>query len=56
MINSSEIAFQSIVNFSQYAPAIIGNGYEGAKVLAILDADSANQYINTATIHASIFP
>lgn len=56
MINPATIVFQSIVNFSQYAPAIIGSGYEGAKVLALLDADSANQYINTATVHASIFP
>lgn len=56
MINPATIVFQSIVNFSQYAPAVIGAGYEGAKVLAILDADSANQYINTATVHASIFP
>lgn len=56
MINTADIVFQSIVNFNQYAPAIIGNGYDGAKVLAILDADSANQYINTATVHASIYP
>jgi hypothetical protein len=56
MINTDTIVLNSLVNFSQYAPAIIGQGYQGAKILAILDADSANAYINTATVHASVFP
>lgn len=56
MISTASIVLPSTVNFSQYAPAIIGAGYEGARVLAILDADSASAYIDAAAIHASIYP
>jgi hypothetical protein len=56
MLATSTIVLGSIVNFSQYAPAIIGQGYVGATVLAILDWESAQAYINPATVHASVYP
>lgn len=56
MLATSSIVLGSIVNFSQYAPAVIGQGYQGATVLAILDWDSAQAYINPATVHAAIYP
>lgn len=58
MISTASIVLQSIVNFNFLAAtqAILGTGYEGAKVMAILDAETANNYINTATLHANLYP
>ena len=56
MLSYSSIVIGSVVNFSMYAESILGSGYKGATVLAILDAGSASDYINPATIHASIYP
>jgi hypothetical protein len=56
MLATSAIVLGSIVNFSQYAPAVIGQGYTGATVMAILDWESAQAYINPATVHAAVFP
>lgn len=55
MLATSAIVLGSIVDFSQYSPSVIGTGYKGATVLAILDWESAQAYINPATIHASIY-
>lgn len=56
MISTSVIVLGSYVNFSLYAPAILGAGYEQAKVLGILDYDSANALIPAAQLHASVYP
>lgn len=55
MISTSDIVLNSYVNFNLYAPAILGTGYERAKILAILDSDSANAYIPAAQLHASVY-
>jgi PKD repeat protein len=56
MISTSTIVLNSYVNFNLYASAVLGNGYQDVEVLAILDYDSANAYINAAVLHASVFP
>jgi len=56
MLATSTIVLGSIVNFSQYADAIIGSGYTGATVQAILDWETAQAYINPATVHAAVYP
>jgi PKD repeat protein len=56
MISTSTIVLNSYVNFNCYAPAVLGNGYQDVEVLAILDYDSANAYINAAVLHASVYP
>jgi hypothetical protein len=55
-IATSTIVLNSYVDFNMYAPAILGTGYEDAQVLAILDYDSANNYIDAAVLHASVYP
>ncbi len=45
-----------MVNFEYYASALLGAPVRGAKVLAILDADSASIYINPLLMHANIRP
>jgi PKD repeat protein len=57
MLSTSTIVFNSYVNFNCYAPGVLGNGYQGAEVLAILDYDSANKITpNLATQWASVYP
>lgn len=57
MLSTSSIVLNSYVNFNCYAPAILGTGYQGAEVLAILDYDSANRITpNLAVLWASVYP
>lgn len=56
MISTSSIVLNSYVNFSCYAPAILGNGYQNAEVLAILDYATANIFIDAAVLHAGVYP
>lgn len=57
MLSTSSIVLNSYVNFNCYATAILGNGYQGAEVLAILDYDSANRITpNLAVLWASVYP
>jgi len=43
-------------NFSLHATAILGTGYEGATVAALLDYDSAQRLEDVSGIHASVLP
>jgi PKD repeat protein len=57
MLSTSSIVLNSYVNFNCYAPAVLGSGYQGAEVLAILDYDSANRITpNLAVLWASVYP
>lgn len=55
MLNPSTIKLNSTVDFEYYAPAILGIGQKNAKVLAILDAETASIYINPQLMHANVY-
>lgn len=50
------LALQSTYNFQMLAPEILGYNFKNAKVLALLDFDSANKEQDIAPLHASIYP
>jgi len=56
MLNPATIQLKSTVSFDLHAPQILGTRCENAKVLALLDADSARQYIDPIAMHAQVFP
>lgn len=56
MLNLNQVKINSVVNFEYYGAAIMGAPVRGAKVLAILDADSAAMFINPVLMHANIKP
>ncbi len=56
MLSTSQITIGSTYNFEMYAPAILGTAYKNVKVVAILDADSAQAYINPVLMHRNVYP
>lgn len=49
-------AIRQVYNFDMFAPAILGNSYKGATILAIMDRETANREIDTQAMHISVFP
>lgn len=43
-------------NFDVYPAAIIPSTFKNAKVLAIMDRDSANREIDTQALHVQVYP
>lgn len=56
MLSTTAIPINAIVSFELYASSVLGTGYQGAKILAILDADSAFAYIDPPAMHANVYP
>lgn len=53
-IDSSHIG--KIVSFTVYPAAILGSAFNHVKVLGILDAASAFQFVDPASLHANVYP
>lgn len=51
-----KFSINDTVNFTVYPTALLGSGYSGVKVLAILDADSASVYVDPRALHAQVYP
>lgn len=56
MASISDFTLGSTVTFSVYPTAIIGNNYKRVRVMAIIDADTARQYIDPISLHANVYP
>lgn len=56
MLNPTSIVLKSTISFDLHAPQILGTRCENAKVLALLDADSARSLIDPIAMHANIYP
>lgn len=50
-----DLQIGSSYNFTLYSPSILGNDYKNAKVLGLLDYDSAIIIQDIAPIHAAIY-
>ena len=44
------------INFEVYPAAILGTTFDRVEVMAFLDAQSAQQFIDPATLHANVYP
>lgn len=50
-----DLQIGSFYNFTLYSPSIVGDDYKNAKVLGILDYDSAIVIQDIAPVHAAIY-
>ena len=48
--------FGNVISFDVYPGAIIGSTFSNVKVLAILDRETANIWIDTAAMHVNVYP
>lgn len=56
MASLYNVSLQTSYNFTMYAPAILGQEYKNAKVLALLDFDSAYKEADVSAMHAAAYP
>ncbi len=56
MLNVNDITLSSTVSFDLYPAAILGSSYQYAKVLAIIDADTARFWVDPIAMHANVYP
>ena len=56
MLTQSDIVIFSTVSFEVYPAQILGTGFTNAKVMGIIDADTARRWIDPVTTHAAVYP
>lgn len=56
MIRPHDFQLGSLVSFELHPFQILGPGHTRAKVLAILDHETASRWIDVAALHANIYP
>jgi len=56
MLSQHEIEIFSTVSFEVYPQQILGDGFNNVKILAIIDADTAKNWIDPAARHAEVYP
>ncbi len=56
MLTPNDFPLNAMVSFDLHPAAVMGTGYKGAKVLAILDAATAFHFIDPVAQHANVYP
>jgi hypothetical protein len=56
MLNIQDLPLGAMVSFDFHPVAMLGTGYKNAKLLAVLDADTARQFIDPVAKHANVYP
>lgn len=56
MLNLQDLPLGATVSFDFHPVAMKGTGYKNAKLLAILDAETARQFIDPVVMHANVYP
>lgn len=56
MLTQDQLPTNAIVSFELYPAQIIGVGYQNAKIMGVFNADTAGTWIDTAVLHAQIYP
>lgn len=56
MSNYDRLQFGNVVTFEVYPASILGARFGNVKVLAMLDKDSANTWIDADAVHVNVFP
>ncbi|MNU19660.1 hypothetical protein D3C71_78930 [compost metagenome] len=47
---------RKIYSFDVYPAAVLGNGFQNVTVLAVMDQESANQLVDTQSLHVNVYP
>lgn len=55
-LTQSDVIILSTVSFELYPAQILGPGYTNAKVVGIVDADTARSWIDPVAMHAMVYP
>lgn len=55
MLSITDLPLNATVSFDLYPAALLGTSLKNAKVLAILDADTARFFIDPPVMHANVF-
>ncbi|MBE0438159.1 MAG: hypothetical protein IBX57_00130 [Gammaproteobacteria bacterium] len=50
------LEYGNIISFDTYPASIIGARFEDVKVMALLDKETAKQYIDPDTLHVNVYP
>lgn len=53
---SSNFTIGKTYNFDVYPVTVLGNNFKNVTVLAILDRDTANQFVETQPMHINVYP
>lgn len=56
MLSLSQLVLNATVSFDLYPSQLLGTGFKRAKLLAILDAATAQNWIDPIAQHANVFP
>lgn len=56
MLTQSDVNIFSTVSFEVYPAQILGTGFHNAKVMGIIDADTARRWIDPVAMHAAVYP
>ena len=56
MLNVNDITLFSTVSFDLYPAALVAPSYKYAKVLGVMDADTARLFVDTVASHANVYP
>lgn len=56
MLNPATLQLFSTVSFDLHPASVLGNGFKNAKLMAIIDADTARLFIDPAAMHANVYP
>lgn len=51
-----DLELKQTYSFQVHPAALLGNGFQNATVMAILDQESANQLIDTQAMHVQVYP
>lgn len=56
MLNPQDLPLNAIVSFDLHPSQLLGTGYRNAKLLAVMDADTARFWIDPPAMHANVYP
>lgn len=56
LTTSNDIELGTTISFDVHPSSILGNGFNKMKALAILDGDTAMQWIDVPSMHANVYP
>lgn len=51
-----DLQLKRTYNFDVYPVSLLGNIFKGVTVLAVMDDETANQYIDTQAMHVQVYP
>lgn len=56
MAIQDQLTFNNVISFDVYPASIVGSQFKDVKILALLDADTARNWIDPEAMHANVYP